>query len=409
MLRTILHVDMDAFFAAVEERETPALRERPVVVGADPKGGRGRGVVATANYEARRYGIGSAMPISEAYRRCPGAAYVRPRGKLYREVSRRIFAILRSCTDLVEPLSIDEAFLDVTASRRLLGDGPAIARSLKERIRESESLTASVGVATSKFVAKLASDLEKPDGLVIVPAGGERETIAPLDVRRLWGAGPRTLARLERLGVATIGDVAALGREALVREFGEALGGRFHELSRGIDARPVCPDRARKSLGKEFTFDRDVADRGQVERTLLRLCEEVGAALRREKLAGHTVTVKLRWEGFETVTRQAAQARPVDTTEHIWPPARDLLRAADQPARRVRLVGVTVSGFGAASGRQLSLFEGGERTPGSRVADAIDTLAERFGKRAVTRAALLPDVRREASHSAGHGRPEAES
>lgn len=390
--RTILHVDMDAFFAAVEVRENPRLIGRPVVVGANPRGGRGRGVVAAASYEAREYGIHSAMPIAEAYRRCPHAAYLRPRGSLYGAVSRRILAMLERYTELVEPLSIDEAFLDVTASEALFGDGAAIARAIKREILEQESLTASVGVASSKFIAKLASDLRKPDGLVQVRPGSERRFLAPLEIERLWGAGPKTLEGLHRLGIRTFGDMERLEPDELIRAFGKVSGRRFHRLSRGLDDRPVLPDRERKSLGKEITFEADVMDRRVVERTLLRLCEQVAAALRRKDLAGTTVTVKLRWQGFDTVTRQTTLARPVDTFEGIWPVAVRLLRIADRKKRRVRLVGVTLSGLRRSSAGQLSLFEAGER-PDRRVASAIDALKLRFGRRAVTRAALLEEDR----------------
>ena len=391
MPRAILHVDMDAFFASVEEREDPSLQGRPVVVGADPAGGDGRGVVAAANYEARRYGVHSAQPISEAYRRCPDAAYLRPRGELYAEVSRSIFRIFHRYTDLVEALSIDEAFLDVTASRRLFGEGPDIARRVREDVRREEELTASVGVATSKFVAKLASDLEKPDGLVVVEPGDERAFLEPLEIDRLWGAGPKTVDTFRRLGVGTIGEAAALPLRRLVEAFGEARGRRFHELARGVDERPVEPETDRKSLGKERTFSEDVADRERVRRELLELCERVALALREKEMAGATVTVKLRWEGFDTVTRQTTLDRPVDTTERIWPAARRLLERADRPSRRVRLVGVYVSGLDRGEGTQLSLFaEQGDARDG-QVADAVDRVVERFGKGAVTRAAILGD------------------
>jgi len=400
--RTILHVDMDAFFASVEEREDPSLRGRPVVVGADPRQGEGRGVVAAANYAAREYGIHSAQPISEAWRRCPDAVYLRPRGELYAGTSRRLFEILGRYTDLVEKLSIDEAFLDVTASRRLFGDGPEIARAVRREIREEESLTASVGVASSKFVAKVASDLDKPDGLVVVPPGQEAEFLAPLEIERLWGAGPKTVERFRALGIETIGDAAAVERATLTDAFGEKSGRRFHELSRGIDGREVTPGRERKSLGKERTFAEDVTDRERIRRTLLGLSEEVAASLRRKGLAGTTVVLKLRWEEFETITRQVTLERPVHTVEGIWPPIRELFEAADQPERRVRLVGVTLAGLEEEAGRQLSLFgdEAGERRS-ERVASAVDELVERFGRRAVTRAELL--ARRRGGRGADEG------
>ncbi len=380
---------MDAFFAAVEEREDPSLKGKPVVIGSDPKGGEGRGVVATANYEARKYGIGSAMPISVAWRRCPHAVYLRPRIKLYAEVSRDAFEVFAQFTDAIEPLGIDEAFLDVTASRRLFGTGPEVARRLKDAVRDATGLTASVGCAASKYVAKIASDLKKPDGLVVVPPGTEAEFLAPLPIRRLWGAGPKTLARLRSLGCVTIGDVAALDPGVLERRFGEALGGRFHRLSRGVDSRKVDTGRKRKSLGKEITFDRDVSDREEVDRTLLGLCDDVIAACRKKQLAGTTVTVKLRFEGFETVTRQRAVENPVDTVEGIWPVARDLFRKADHSGVPIRLIGVTMSGFDAKQEPQLGMFDSAEVPTDRRVAEAVDKLRERFGKDSVQRAALL--------------------
>lgn len=392
--RTILHVDMDAFFAAVEMREDPTLRGKPVVIGADPEGGSGRGVVATANYEARKYGIHSAQPISQAWRRCPRAVYLPPRGKLYTEVSRQVFDVLATFTDLVEPIGIDEAFLDVTGSRRLFGAGPELARRLKTEIREATELTASVGVAPSKYVAKIASDLEKPDGLTVVEPGTEAEFLAPLPIRRLWGAGPKSLEKLRALGCTTIGDVAALDPAVLERRFGEAFGGRFHRLARGIDDRPVHTGRERKSLGKETTFSEDRIDRASVERTLLGLCERVAAACRRKEIAGTTVTVKLRFRGFETLTRQSGLRAPADTVEAVWPVARELFRKADRPGTPIRLVGVTLSGFDVEASGQLGMFEDAGPPTDRVVAEAVDRLRERFGRDSVRRAALLENDER---------------
>lgn len=388
--RTILHVDMDAFFAAVEEREDPSLRGKPLVIGADPRAGAGRGVVSTANYEARKYGVVSAIPIGEAWRRCPHAVYLRPRGRLYGEVSRAIFGIFRRYTELVEGLSVDEAFLDVTASRRLFGDGPTIARSIKDAIRSEQSLTASVGVASSKYVAKVASDLDKPDGLVVVEPGSEVEFLAPLGIERLWGAGPKTQKALRSIGCRTIGDVAGLDPEVLRRRLGESTGRHFHRLSRGIDPRTVNPGHQRKSLGKERTFGEDVSDRRVVERRLFGLCEGVAASLRRKGLAGNTVTVKLRFQGFETLTRRQTLDAPVDTMETLWPAARELFRKADRPKRKIRLVGVTVSGFDAAP-PQLGLFEAAGPDIDHRVAEVVDRLSERYGRGTLTRAVLLEE------------------
>jgi nucleotidyltransferase/DNA polymerase involved in DNA repair len=393
---------MDAFYAAVEERENPYLTGKPVVVGSDPRGGRGRGVLATANYAARRYGIGSAMPISEAWRRCPGAAFVRPRMRLYAEISKRVQDIFARYTDLIEPISIDEAFLDVTASRRLFGGGNAIARAIKEAIREEEGLSASIGCATSKFVAKIASDLDKPDGLVLVEPGREAEFLAPLPIERLWGAGPRAVERFRRLGCSTIGDAARLERDVLKRAFGDSLGVRFHALCQGDDDRAVQPICVRKSLGKETTFGEDLADRRVVERTLLELSEQVAASLRRKRLAGSTVVIKLRWEGFQTVTRQRTLSEPVNTVERIWPVARELFRQADRPRKKVRLVGVTLSALDRSASGQADLFEP-ESDVDARVARAVDGLTERFGAGTVTRAALLEDVTGSGDTKVGRG------
>ena len=401
--RTILHVDMDAFFAAIEIREDPSLAGKPVVIGSDPRQGKGRGVVSTANYEARKYGIHSAMPISQAWRRCPHAEYVRPRISLYAEVSASIFEIFGSFTDRVEGLSLDEAFLDVTASRDLFGEGPAIARAIKQRIETTESLTASVGVATSKYVAKVASDLDKPDGLVVVPAGGERDFLSPLDLSRLWGAGPATRKKLRRMGLRTIGDVARLDESVLAAALGPAMGARFHNLANGTDHRRVHRGTPRKSLSKEVTFGTDQEDREHVERTLLGLCDGVARALRAKSLTGRTVHLKLRWDGFETHTRQRTLDAPPTTTERLWPVARQLFRELDDPSRRVRLIGVGVTGFDEDPVRQLSMFgtgaDGGETVKDDdeadlRIAGALDALNERYGRDAVTRAALLDERRR---------------
>ncbi len=392
--RTILHVDMDAFYAAVEVREDPSLRGKPVIIGSAPRQGRGRGVVSTANYEARRYGIHSAMPISQAWRRCPGGAYVRPRIAFYAEISGRIFDIFRSFTDQVETLSLDEAFLDVTASRRLFGTGPEIATRIRRRIAEEERLTASVGVASNKYVAKVASDLRKPDALVVVPPGTEREFLAPLPVSRLWGAGPKVQTRLARLGLKTIGDLARNKPGFLEASLGRKLGRRLHELANGVDVRRVDPRPGRKSLGKEVTFPSDVEDRSRVERTLLALCEGVAQSLRKKGIAGRTVQLKLRWDGFETHTRQRTLERPADMTEAIWPVARELFRQADDPRRLVRLIGVSLSGFDHPEDEQLGLL--GDDNPATsdgearrELAKTMDAVTDRFGRDALRRAALL--------------------
>jgi len=389
-VRTILHVDLDAFYAAVEVRERPALAGKPVIVGADPKGGRGRGVVSAASYEARAFGVHSAMPISRAFRLCPHGVFIEPRHAFYSDVSRRFMAILERTTDLVEPLSIDEAFLDVTGSARLLGDGEAIARRIQRDVAAEERLSVSVGVAPNKFVAKIASDLKKPRGLVVVPTGEVLAFLAPLPVERLFGAGQKTAERLHRLGARTIGDVAALPFEHLRAELGDAGARHFHELAHGRDERPVEPDRAAKSLGHEHTFEEDVSDRAEVARTLLLLVDELAARLRRHRLAGRTVTLKLRTDDFATLHRAETVDPPVDTVEALLPVARRLLRKADTTGRPVRLVGVAVSQFDApAHASQRPLFDDPAAKKGRDVAHVLDQVKARFGDAALTRAALI--------------------
>jgi nucleotidyltransferase/DNA polymerase involved in DNA repair len=400
--RTILHVDLDAFYAAVEVREDPSLKGRPVVVGADPKGGRGRGVVSAASYEARRFGIHSAMPIQRAFRLCPDAAFIPPRMGFYAQVSRRFMAILERVTDQVEPLSIDEAFLDVTGSTRLFGDGETIAKKIQREVEQEERLSASVGVAPSKFVAKIASDLRKPHGLVVVKAGEVERFLAPLPLERLFGAGPKTAEQLHRLGAKTIGEVAALPLEHLVAALGESGARHFHELAHGRDERRVEPDREARSLGHEHTFDEDVADREEVARTLLWLADELCWRLRRHGLAGRTVSLKLRTDDFRTVHRAETVEIPIDTADALLPVARRLLARADTTRRAIRLVGISLSQFDAP---QRSLFVDERQKKEHDVASALDKVKERFGDAALTRAALMGKQERRNAPGPKRARP----
>jgi nucleotidyltransferase/DNA polymerase involved in DNA repair len=385
--RSILHVDMDAFFAAVEQRDRPELRGRAVVVGADPRGGRGRGVVSTASYEARRFGVHSAMPISQAYRRCPDAAYLPVDMEKYARESDRVLEILRRFTDRVEPVSIDEAFLDVTGSARAFGDGEAIAGRLKREIRSETRLTASVGVAGSKLVAKVASDLRKPDGLVVVPPGTEAAFLAPLPVRRLWGVGPRMEEALLRLGVTTIGELARLDPARLERR----LGSHGHDLLRlahGIDEREVHSEgEGAKSLGQEHTFDSDTAEAARLRATLLQLSDAVARRLRGHGLKARTITLKYRDETFHTTTHARTLAAPVDSGDGIFAAARRLFEEV-HGRRRVRLLGIYASGFGPGPS-QLDLFSAQAPARVERVDRARDAVARRFGEAAITRASLL--------------------
>ena len=386
--RSILHVDMDAFYAAVEQRDRPQLAGKPVIVGADPKGGRGRGVVSTASYEARRFGVGSAMPISTAWRLCPQGAYLPVDMDKYLAVSREVMAVLRRFTNVVEPISIDEAFLDVTESARAFGTGPTIARRLKDEVRLATRLTASVGVAPSKLVAKIASDMRKPDGLVVVAPGSEAAFLAPLPIRRLWGVGPKLEAVLARLGVVTIGDLAALPDEKLQRRFG-THGHDLRLLARGIDKREVASESGEaKSLGQEHTYDEDTGERTRLRKTLMSLADGVGARLRSHGLRARTVTLKYRDESFRTLTRSETLERPTDSGDELFAVASRLFDGV-HGRLKVRLLGIYGSGFGASE--QLDLFA----APPSAADRLRDTLTERFGAGTLTRASLLGGPPRE--------------
>ena len=384
-MRSILHLDMDAFFAAVEQRDRPELRGRPVIIGADPKGGRGRGVVSTASYEARRFGVGSALPISQAWRRCPQGVYLQPDMEKYARESERIMEVLRRVSDQVEPVSIDEAFLDVTGSARALGDGATIARRLKDEIRAETQLTASVGVATSKLVAKIASDMQKPDGLVVVPPGTEAAFLAPLPIRRLWGVGTKLEQQLATLGVVTVGDLAALDPARLERRLG-THGHDLQQLARGEDEREVAagPWEA-KSLGQEHTYDRDTADPARLRATLLELADGVAARLRKHALRARTITLKYRDEDFHTTTHARTLREPTDSGGALFETAWALFGEVHR-GRRVRLLGIYSSHFGDER-PQLELFA---EAPGPAPLDRLrDAVAERFGSDKITRASLL--------------------
>ena len=381
-VRTIVHVDMDAFYASVEQRDRPETRGLPVIVGADP---RGRGVVSAASYEARRFGVHSAMPISRAFRLCPQAVFLPVDMDKYTAVSREIMDLLADFTPLIEPLSIDEAFLDVTASRALHGDGAVIGREIKARIKADVSLTASVGVATNKFLAKVASELEKPDGLVVVEPGHEAAFLAPLPVSRLWGVGRVTGAALEAMGIRTIGQLALTPTAHLEARFGKH-GPELLTLACGLDGRDVQPDASPKSMGAEETFGRDTRDVELLRATLRAQSERVARELRAEGYAGRTVTLKLRFADFSTITR----AHTDDPTQDGLVIFRrvDALFSRVRPAQAVRLIGLSVSGLGLAGEGQLSLLEP-DALRRERLARAVDRLAARFGETAVQPASVI--------------------
>jgi DNA polymerase-4 len=381
--RTILHVDMDAFYAAVEERDRPELRGEPLIIGADPKGGAGRGVVSTASYAARKFGVASAMPISTAYRLCPQGIFISPDMAKYSAVSKEIREIFESFTDLVEPISVDEAFLDVTASVRLFGDGETIAKRIKAQIREQTKLTASVGVAAAKLIAKIASDLKKPDGLVVVRPGTEREFLAPLPVRRLWGVGPKMEERLARLGIHTMGQLADGKATKLLGTHGLDL----QRLARGEDDRPVLSDSGpAKSVSVEHTFDTDEGNSRALRKTLLHLADELSRRLRTESLKGRTITLKYRDETFKTTTHARSGKSATNVASDLFDAASTLFDEV-HGVLKVRLLGIGVSGFDEPV--QKSLFDTDAPKRGARIDDLREKVREKFGRKALVRASDL--------------------
>jgi DNA polymerase-4 len=380
-VRTILHADLDAFYASVEVLDDPSLRGKPVIVGGDPNA---RGVVSTASYEARAFGVHSAMPLRTAHRLCPNGVFLPGRFDRYRELSRQVMRIFASYTPLVEPISLDEAFMDVTASRAVFGTGETIARSLKDRVVDEAGLVVSVGVATNKLCAKVASDLRKPDALVVVPPGGEAAFLAPLPVTRLWGVGPQTRQTLADYGVATIGQLAAMPEGTLLRRFG-IHGAELRLRALGVDPSEVTSGQAPKSIGHELTFNHDVTDPARLEATLLDLAESVASRLRNHNMAAGAVQLKLRYEGFDTITRQAPLGHQVRDSEPLYQLAVTLLHKALSPERAVRLIGLTAIHLSEV--QQLTLFDAPDRT--DRIAQSIDAVRERFGEKAITRARLI--------------------
>jgi DNA polymerase IV len=381
-LRAILHVDMDAFYASVEVRDNPELAGKPVIVG----GTSGRGVVAAASYAVRKFGVHSAMPMRTALRLCPQAICIRPRMQRYQEASRQVFEIFHETTPLVEGLSLDEAYLDVTASQALLGDAVQIARRIKTRIREHTGLTASVGVATNKLVAKIASDLLKPDGLTVVPAECVREMLDPLSVRRLPGLGRKTGERVEAAGIRTFAELRAAADAILWPLFGRYTE-RVRQRASGIDDRPVLVDLEEKSLSAEDTFDIDIADGAVLRAQLARIAELACERLRRKHLMTGCVGVKIRRADFTTSTRQRAVAPPTHDGRTIANVANELMGRwlAEHGGAKLRLLGVVLSDLSPAS--QLSLFEPAAHT--TRLDAALDQAQARFGGQALRRGSTI--------------------
>jgi nucleotidyltransferase/DNA polymerase involved in DNA repair len=379
---------MDAFYASIEQMDYPEYRGKPVVVGADPRGGQGRGVVSAASYEARRYGIHSALPISTAYRRCPHAVYTRPRFRRYEEFSRKVMSVLSEFSPVVEQISIDEAFLDCTGTERLFGAPRCLGMRIKERIRVETGLTASVGIATNKSIAKIASDLRKPDGLCVCDPGRERDFMAELPIKRLWGVGEKTVQKLEAMGFEKVRDVQNCPPDDL-KGFG-VYGTKLWDLANGIDDRPVTGAARRKSISQEITFHSDVDRDEYVEHVLFRITDSLTRRMRREGLRGRTVNLKIRLAPFETHTRSQTLEVPVNDVHRVREAVIELFRRFDRRGRKIRLVGVGLSKLEPDASRtagQLGLFA--EPEDGDKADRLLDQMKERFGDK-VTRAAFLP-------------------
>ncbi len=375
-LRTILHADMDAFYAAIEQRDRPELRGKPVIVGGDGR----RSVVSTCSYEARRYGIHSAMPGTRARQLCPNGIFVRPRMDVYSQVSETIQSIFRQYTPLVEPLALDEAFMDVSGSSHLYGDGETIARSVRREVLDATGLTVSVGVAPCKYVAKVASDLEKPDGLVVVPEGSAMEFLAPLSVSHLWGAGKGMQTFLGEHGVRTIGDIQRCSLQELKGLLGESSGIHFYNMSHGADDRPVVSDHIAKSISNEHTFVEDLTGWEQCRNVLIKLSDLVGRRMRKDHRHGRTVRIKVRYGDFKTLNRQIG-VPPTDSDFVIRKAALALFNATWDSTTGIRLLGVAVDNL-VQPGEpvQCELFDDEGDKPESRILDAIDKIKDRYGR-----------------------------
>jgi DNA polymerase-4 len=382
----IIHLDMDAFYPAVEALDNPALKGRPVIVGGTPE----RGVVSSASYEAREFGIHSAQPIATAVRLCPNGIFLPVRMKRYKEVSERIFEIFRRFTPLVEPLSIDEAFLDVTGSTHLFGDPVEIAKKIKQTVVKETGLTVSAGVAPSKFVAKIASDMEKPDGLTVVRPDRVREFLDPLPIKKMWGVGKATQEALGRLSVRTFKDLSRVSVKILERRFG-IQGYKMHLLSMGIDERAVVPDHDVKSVGHEETFSNDISDIGAAKKELLSLANKVARRLRQQETTGRTISLKVKYGDFVQITRSATLPEPTDDGPEIYSIACSLLEKTDAGRRPVRLLGISLSKLSfPASENQLALFNQDRASQKRKNLNiALDSVYEKHGDNIIGPGTLL--------------------
>jgi DNA polymerase-4 len=395
----ILHVDMDAFYASVEERDRPELQGKPVIVGGTPEG---RGVVAAANYVVRKFGVRSAMATAKALKLCPNATVLRPRMGHYSEISHHIREIFHRYTPLVEPLSLDEAFLDATESVLLFGAVESIGRAIKKDIWDELNLVASVGVAPNKFLAKLASDLDKPDGFTVITPDAVQSVLDPLPVTRIWGVGKATKQKFKGLGIQTIGQLRQVPLEQLKQSFGNS-GEHFWRLAQGIDDRLVVADREAKSLSHETTFAADIGDVDVLRAWLLDLTEQVAHRLRRNNMHGRTVNLKVRYANFDTITRSKSLSQPTNSTNILWSVVSELLNT-QLPNRPlvVRLLGMGVSNLQQPKPVQQSLFAEEQNDRDTKLDDVADQIRNRFGTNSLRRAST---VQHNAEHKP-HPRPE---
>lgn len=382
----ILHVDMDAFYASVEERDRPELRGKPVIVGGTPEG---RGVVAAANYAVRKFGVHSAMATAEALRRCPKAVVLRPRMQHYVEISHQIQEIFNRYTPVVEPLSLDEAFLDATASVQLFGAVESIGRAIRRDIYDELQLVASVGVAPNKFLAKLASDLDKPDGFTVISADDVDEVLEPLPVTRIWGVGKVTKLKFYGLGIRTIGELRKLSQQQLQSSFGRS-GQHFWRLARGLDDREVVADREAKSVSHETTFAEDISDVDVLRAWLMELTEQVAGRMRKKNVRGRTVNLKIRYGNFDTITRSKSLSPSTNATNLLWAVVSEML-IAQLPERPVvvRLLGMGVSNLQQQASVQMNLFAEDQDERDTRLDEVADQIRSRFGTTSLRRASIV--------------------
>lgn len=380
----IIHVDMDAFFASVEIRDKPSLRGKPVIVGSDPKGGKGRGVVSACSYEARKLGIHSAMPISIAYRKCPHGVFLPVDMEKYLFASGEILKILYTFTPVIEPVGIDEAFLDITGSYHLFGSPLETCRLIKSKIKDITGLTASIGLAPSKIAAKIASDLGKPDGLLEVPEDGLAEFLRPLEVRRLWGLGPKAEEALNAIGIKTIGQLALRPVEHIRETIGSSAQ-TFWDMANGTDDSELELYREAKSISNEFTFDRDTKDQEVVSGAIMELSEKVAGRLRKEGLKAKTVTLKIRLTGFKTYTRSVTIAKHTNITDFLYNAAKELYN--EFKGQKIRLVGVRVSGF-SVGGAEKDLFTHSADRRLEDIESSVDRIRDKFGINSIYRASV---------------------